>query len=166
MLSLPGSFYLQDNHTLINLLAHVRSNLLWLNCFIRAVLVWPPHSQTNAAILGNLIGSKLFWLSCFSELLLVDLPPSVTCTMYIFMPTCPTTQPFYHHYYYLVFTNLTSTVLAWRCPYQTSVLLLLICQSLLQFPCLQKPHSSSYHNSSLALLVHLYLCPSLSRTQP
>ena len=81
MLSLPGSIYLQANHALIHLLAHSkRSNLLQLNCFIRAVLVWPLHPQTNAAILVNLVGSKLFWLS---ELLLVDLPP---CFSMLFLP--------------------------------------------------------------------------------
>ena len=52
-----------------------------------AALYHDNHSQTNAAILVSLVRSKLFWLSCFSELLLVDLPPSITCTMYILMPT-------------------------------------------------------------------------------
>ena len=59
-----------------------------LNCFIRAVLVWPPHPQINAAILVNLVGPNYSGSAVFlSELLLVDHPPSITCCMYILMPT-------------------------------------------------------------------------------
>ena len=39
--------------------------------------------------------------------------PLCNLFIYIYMMT-PTTQLFHHRYYYLVFTHLTSTVLAWR----------------------------------------------------
>ena len=121
--------------------------------------------MTNPTIIVNLVGSKLFWLSCFFRAAL-SWPPTFNHIWYVLMPTWATTQPFHHCNYDLVFTYLTSTALVWRCPYQTNILLLLICQSLLQFPCLHKLHSSSYHNSFICLFLHLYLCPSLSRAQP
>ena len=84
MLSLPGSLSFQAIHTLIHLLAHFRmSNLLWLNCFIRVVLVWPPHPQTNAAILVSLVGSKLFWLSCYFRAALGS-PPTFSQMQYVY----------------------------------------------------------------------------------
>ena len=80
MLSLPGSLYLQASHTPIYLLAHFRrSNLLWINCFIRAVLVWPPDPQTNAAMLVNLVGSKLFWLRAA-----LGSPPTFNYMQYVY----------------------------------------------------------------------------------
>ena len=82
MLSLPGSLYLQVNHTQIHLLAHFkRSNLLQLNCFIRAVLVWPPHRQTNAAILVSLVGPNYSGSAVFQSCswLTSHLPSHVAC---------------------------------------------------------------------------------------
>ena len=107
----------------------------WRCPYQTSILPLRSHHSFNFLVYTNcLVRSNYSGSAVISELLLVDLSPSVTCMQYVYSPAYITkTQPSHHHYFYLVLTHLIGTVLAWRCPYQTSILLLWICQSLLQF---------------------------------